>query len=314
MAGGTAETGRDARVVVVGSTMIDLVVYTDRVPDAGETLVGRTFQMGFGGKGANQAVMASRLGAAVAMVNCLGDDDYARMTLTNFAAQGVDTAHVSTVPGTASGVAQIWVEPDGTNRIIIVPGANEHLDAERAVAGLAAVDRPGAIVGQLEVPQAATAAAFAAGRAAGVPTLLNPAPAAPISDDLLAVTDWLLPNEVEFTALTGGSSAHDDASLLAAARGFGLRLLVTLGGEGAALVGTAGVTRFAAPPVPVHDTTGAGDAFVGAFATAVALGMPEEAAVAAAIRCASDSVTRAGTQSSFPDADAARRLLAGDAA
>lgn len=309
MAGGTAETGRDARVVVVGSTMIDLVVYTDRVPDAGETLVGRTFQMGFGGKGANQAVMASRLGAAVAMVNCLGDDDYARMTLTNFAAQGVDTAHVSTVPGTASGVAQIWVEPDGTNRIIIVPGANEHLDADRAAAGLRAAVDPGVVVGQLEVPQPATAAAFSAARERGVPTLLNPAPAAPISAELLAVTDWLLPNEVEFAALTDGSSAQEDAALLAAAERFGVRLLVTLGGDGAALVGPAGVTRFAAPSVDVRDTTGAGDAFVGAFATALALGMTERDAVAAAIRCASDSVTRPGTQASFPDAASARSLL-----
>lgn len=301
--------GARARVTVVGSTMIDLVVYTDRVPGPGETLVGRSFQMGFGGKGANQAVMASRLGADVRMVNCLGADDYGRLTLGNFASQGVDTAHVATEEGVASGVAQIWVEPDGTNRIIIIPGANQRLDPTRAVAGVASAAGEGVVVAQLEVPQTATAAAFSAARAAGLPTILNPAPAAPLDPALLAETDWLLPNEVEFADLSGGADASRDADLVAVGERFGTRLLVTLGGAGAALVTGGTVMRFAAPRVDVKDTTGAGDAFVGAFATALALGMPAERAVEAAIRCASDSVTRPGTQSSFPEAAAARRLL-----
>ena len=298
-------------VVVVGSMNIDLVTYTQRAPGPGETVIGDRFASGFGGKGANQAVMAARLGAAVAMVGALGDDGYAEMTLANFAAQGVDATHIVRVAG-SSGVAPIWVEPDGTNRIIVVPGANGLIAAADATRAIATMDRVDVVVGQFEIPQAVTAAAFAAARARGAATILNPAPAAPILPALLGVTDWLIPNEIEFGILAGGGQGTTDAAMAASAARTGTRLLVTLGAAGAARVGADGrVTRVPAVPVAAVDTTGAGDAFVGAFAVGLALGLTETDAVRLGIRCASDSVTRPGTQASFPDRARAAEILAG---
>ena len=185
-------------IIVVGSTMIDMMTYAERVPAAGETLVGERFSQGFGGKGANQAVMASRLGAAVAMVNCVGDDVFGDMTLENLTREGIDVTSVSRVAGVSSGVAPIWVEADGTNRIIVVPGANNHVSPEQARTAVEAAAEVHLVLGQFEIPQAATASAFAAGRRRGAVTVLNPAPAAELSPALLEVTDWLIPNEVEF--------------------------------------------------------------------------------------------------------------------
>lgn len=303
--------GRPPAVAVVGSMNIDLIAYARRAPGPGETVIGDRFQSGFGGKGANQAVMARLLGASVSFVGALGDDAYAAMTLENFANLGVDASGVMRVPG-SSGVAPIWVEADGTNRIIVVSGANDLVTPEHAGRAVAAMARLDVAVGQFEIPQAVTAAGFAAARSRGAVTLLNPAPAAPISAELLAVTDWLIPNEVEFGIL-GGTAAGEisDATMVAFAERTGTRLVVTLGSAGAALVGRAGtVTRLPAIPVPAVDTTGAGDAFVGAFAVGLALGLGELNAVRLGIRCASDSVTRPGTQASFPDAVRAAKLLA----
>jgi ribokinase len=296
------------RIAVVGSTMIDLVAYTDRVPDAGETLVGNRFQMGFGGKGANQAVMASLLGADVAMINSLGDDAYGDMTLENFAEFGIDTTHVHRARG-SSGVAPIWVEPDGTNRIIIIPGANHALTPDQAADAVRSLPDVSVVVGQLEIPQNVTTVAFAAARESGAATILNPAPAASLDADLLAVTTWLVPNEVEFAMLTG-SAATDDEALAVFANDSGVRLLVTLGEDGVALVTESGeVLRIAATRRDAVDTTGAGDAFVGAFAYGLAAGMDELDAIALGNACASDSVTRPGTQTSFPDTPRARKIL-----
>jgi len=297
-------------VTVVGSTNIDLITYAERIPDAGETLVGDRFQMGFGGKGANQAVMARLLGATVQMVNCVGDDEYGRMTLENFRAYGVDTTHVRTVPG-SSGVAPIWVEPDGSNRILIVPGANHDMTPGQATEAISEGPAPDVIVGQFEIPQPVTAAGFAAGRERGATTILNPAPASLIDPALLATVDWLIPNEVEFAALTGGSGPADDDALRQVADRLGVRLLVTLGDQGAALVGSAGdVIHFAAPRVRTVDTTGAGDAFVGAFAFGLAAGWTEMQAARLGIAIASDSVTRIGTQTSFPPPGRCTALVA----
>jgi ribokinase len=280
---------------------IDLVAYTRRAPGPGETVIGDRFQSGFGGKGANQAVMARLLGADVAFVGALGDDLYATWTLENFARLGVNASGVMRVAG-SSGVAPIWVEADGTNRIIVVPGANDLVTPEHAARAMVTAARVDVAVGQFEIPQAVTAAGFAAARARGAVTLLNPAPAAPILPELLAVTDWLIPNEVEFAILAGTGEDLSDAALAAYAARTGARLVVTLGARGAALVGAGGsVTRVPAVPVQAVDTTGAGDAFVGAFAVGLALGLAEVTAVRLGIRCASDSVTRPGTQASFPD-------------
>ncbi len=297
-------------VVVVGSTMIDLIAYAARIPNSGETLVGDRFQMGFGGKGANQAVMSRLLDADVVMVNCLGDDAYGDLTVENFASFGIDTAHVYRVPG-ASGVAPIWVEPDGSNRIIIIPGANHELTADQAAGSIRETPSAAVVVGQLEIPQEVTAAAFGAAREAGAITILNPAPAAPLSDDILELSDWLIPNEVEFEMLTGVAPDSDEA-LTGFARETGSRLVVTLGSEGSALVSPEHeqVTRIRPPRVVPVDTTGAGDAFVGAFVVGLASGLDERDAVRLGNACAADSVTRPGTQSSFPRPEQNRRFLA----
>jgi ribokinase len=300
------------RIAVVGSLNIDLVAYAHRVPRAGETIIGDRFAMGFGGKGANQAVMAARLGGRVSMVGALGDDVYAGMTLDNLASQGVDATYVARVAG-SSGVAPIWVETDGTNRIIVVPGANGLVDPEAAAGALRSLDDVAVVIGQLEIPQAVTAAAFMAAHVAfGSRTILNPAPAAALSAELLEAADYLIPNEHELGLVAGQASVDldDDAALLGIATSLGARLLVTLGARGAAIEADGVVRRMPAEQVQAIDTTGAGDAFVGAFAYGLAAGLDELAAVRLGILCASDSVTRPGTQSSFPSRDQAAELLA----
>ena len=303
----------DPVIAVVGSLNIDLVAYASRVPAAGETIIGDRFQMGFGGKGANQAVIAARLGGRVSMVGALGDDVYAEMTFDNLANQGVDATHVARVEG-SSGVAPIWVEPDGTNRIIVVPGANGKVDPAVAADALRSIARPAVVVGQLEVPQRVTAAAFRTARELGSITILNPAPAAVLDEELVEASDWIIPNETELAILVGADQVDvaDDAQLLAFAGRIRPRVAITLGSRGAAVVTTAGsVGRVPAVPVKAVDTTGAGDAFVGAFAFGLAAGLDELAAVRLAIACASDSVTRPGTQASYPTRERAAAILAG---
>ncbi|WP_020672606.1 ribokinase [Amycolatopsis nigrescens] len=288
-------------VLVVGSTMVDMITYLDRPPAAGETVAGREFQLGFGGKGANQAVMARLLGAEVLMVNRIGDDVFGEMTMANFRAHGIGTEHVTTVANCSSGVAPIQVEPDGTNRIVVVPGANERMTAEQARAAVAGTPRLGLVLGQFEIPQAVTAAAFRAARDRGATTVLNPAPAAAVDPELLAVTDWMVPNETEFLEIAGVPGPIGDEAIAGLAARLGVRLAVTLGERGVALLGADGVvTRIEPPPAEARDTTGAGDAFVGAFGYGLASGMDEVAAARLGCACASASVRHPGTQKSFP--------------
>jgi ribokinase len=303
-----------ASVICVGSNMTDMIAYVKRAPGPGETIIGDRFAQGFGGKGANQAVMASSLGAKVAMVTCLGDDANGTAYRQHFEALGIDTSHTHTAPG-SSGCAPIWVEADGQNRIIVIPGANNSLTAAQAVAAVDALVAPASVVvGQFEIPQAVTAAAFAAAKKRGAITVLNPAPAESILPELLASSDWLIPNESEFALLATGAptdSPPTDAAILAFAAKVGARLLVTLGAAGVALVDKDGasVQRLAAPKTTgVVDTTGAGDAFVGAFCHGLASGLNEPDAVELGMACASDSVTREGTQTSFPTLARCREL------
>jgi ribokinase len=297
------------RILVVGSANIDLVAFVPRVPVRGETLIGDRFESGFGGKGANQAVMAHLAGADVAFVGALGDDDNGRLTRSNLAAIGMSDEWIAEVPGTSSGVAQIWVEPDGSNRIVVLAGANAALDPAHAIAAIERT-RPAVVVAQLEVPQDVSAAAFLAAREQGATTVLNPAPAAELHTDLLARTDWIVPNESEFTRLSGGGDAMLDADLLAFAEQAELRLIVTLGASGVALVDGGEVVRFVAPAVDAVDSTGAGDAFVGAFAASLAAGRAVRTAIRIATCLAADSVTRVGAQTSFPQPDRVERLVA----
>lgn len=294
-------------IVVVGSTMIDMIAYTQQVPGAGETVVGDRFVTGFGGKGANQAMSAQRFGARVYMVNTVGTDSFGDETIANFQRHGIDTTFVTKADG-ASGVAPIWVEPDGTNRIIVIPGANHAMTEQQAIDAIHAIDDIAVVVGQLEIPQPVTAAAFEAAKRKGATTILNPAPFAPIIDRLLDVSDWVVPNEVEFAGMHPRNAAPDDVTIIECATTS--RLLVTLGSEGAAFTHADGsIRRIAAPRVSAVDTTGAGDCFVGAFAYALAAGGTEQQAVELGVKAASLSVTRPGTQTSLPTSEEAAQLL-----
>ena len=300
-------------VLVVGSTMIDLIAYADRLPGDGETLVGTEFRMGFGGKGANQAVAAARLGARVALANTVGEDAYGASYLADLETQGVDTTWMRRVPG-SSGVAPIWVDGRGMNRIIIVPGANLAMPPALGVEAVRAL-MPNVVVGQFEVPQAVTAAAFEVAREVGAITILNPAPAETPDPGLIALTDWLLPNEHEFALLGGGvldgDDAAEDAQIAAFSERLGVSVAVTLGERGAKLLPRGG-SLVAVAPVAVTpvDTTGAGDAFVGGFAVGLAHGWDPVDAARLGAAFAGDSVTRPGTQTSFATRSAASAILA----
>jgi ribokinase len=296
-------------IAVVGSTNMDLVAYVSRAPEAGETVRGSRFEQGFGGKGANQAVMAARLGAPVAFIGAVGDDAYGAAMVANFEREGIDVSGIGRVPG-SSGLAPIWVEADGTNRIVVIPGANGLVDAPSTSAAIDALPSVEVAVGQLEIPQAATAAAFEAARALRATTVLNPAPAATLDPALVAATDWLVPNEVELEALVGSSIVASDPELLAFAERIGCDLVVTVGPAGAIVVTGGRVERVPAPRVAAIDTTGAGDGFVGALAVGLGVGLMPVDAATLAVACASDSVGRRGTQASFPDREHAANLLA----
>jgi ribokinase len=298
-------------IVVVGSTMMDMIAYVKRAPSSGETVIGDSFSLGFGGKGANQAVMASRFGAKVKMINTLGDDVFGDTTLKNFQEQGIDTKYVNQVAG-ASGVAPIWVEDDGSNRIICVPGSNFAMTVPQVQSALSEISEIDVLVGQLEIRQEVTAAAFAAARARGITTILNPAPFAPLSSELVKNSDWIIPNETEFAGLDSSGKAPDsDEVILELANSLGCKLVVTLGDKGAALVENGKVLRVVAPSVNAIDTTGAGDAFVGAFSVGLGVGFEPKQAVKLGCESASLSVTRKGTQSSYPSRQEAEQILSG---
>jgi ribokinase len=294
---------RKPRIAVIGSNNVDLVTYVTRMPVRGETVEAPSFEMGHGGKGANQAIAAAKLGAVVAMVTKVGDDVFADMTIKNFAAFGVDTTHVGRVKGRSSGVATIMVEPSGENCILIVKGANAEIspaDVERAAEDLKRCDL---ILLQLEAPLETVYAAIAFGKRHGVKTLLNPAPAtAELDPGKISEASFLVPNETELAILTGMLVETEDqiakAALSLIAKGIET-VIVTMGARGALLATAAQVRRIAPVRVTPVDTTGAGDAFVGAFARYFAAGLGLEAALDRAVRYAADSVTRRGTQKAY---------------
>jgi len=289
----------DTKIAVIGSTMMDLTVYADVLPAAGETRFGESFTTGFGGKGANQAVMAARTGATVTMITGIGNDGFGDESLQNFKNAQMDTSSVLRLD-THTGVAHIWVDGQGQNRISIVPGANFKLTPQDAIDEVKKLKNVSVLIAQCEIPQEVTLAAFRTAQELGITTILNPAPYQPLTDDLLDLTDWLIPNEIEFAELDKARRAPNTDEIIASLREKG-RTIVTLGSEGAALVTTDGkVKRFSAKKVSATDTTGAGDCFIGAFAAAIAAGAGEESAVQFGIDCATKSVTRKGAQSSYP--------------
>lgn len=297
---------RSDRIAVVGSVNIDLVIRAPCMPLPGETLLGSGLQTVHGGKGANQAIAAARLGAPVAMIGCVGDDAFGARLYDAIAAECIDVAHLHRVAGAASGVAAITVDDGGANSIVVVPGANACVDVARIDAARDTIATAALLVCQLEVPIAAVAHAIACASAHRTPVLLNPAPAQPLSDALLARVDYLVVNETEAESLTG-IAVHDDASAERAAdalcaKGAG-NALVTLGARGVCWRGRAGNGRRRALAVTAVDTTAAGDTFVGGFAAARAGGASMDDAIAFGQRAAAISVTRHGAQTSIPTRD-----------
>lgn len=302
-------------LVVVGSCMVDLVTRAQRLPRLGETLTGDSFAQGFGGKGANQAVAARRLGTPVTMIARVGDDAFGEQTLANFERQGVDARFVRRVPGTVSGVAPIFVDAEGRNFVLIVPGANAALLPDDLAPATDALGAARAVICQLEIGQATVQRAFEVARGAGVMTVLNPAPAAPLPDHLLELTDLLIPNETELEALTGRAASTleqvRDAARALLRRG-PQQLIVTLGERGALHVSHAGAVHHPAPRVRAFDTTGAGDAFIGALMSAWVGGAAMPEAIGYANAAAAVSVTRAGTQTSFAEPSEVAAHLSAD--
>ena len=191
-------------IAVVGSSSMDLTCYADVLPQAGQTLYGNLFTTGFGGKGANQAVMASLAGANVYMVGCIGNDLFGKSLQENFKNQSINSEYVK-ISDLPTGVAHIWVDSKGQNRILIVPGANHDFDENHAAQAIRLIPDLAIVIGQCEVPQAVTAAAFSVAKERGALTILNPAPFQDLSPDLLSVTDWLIPNEIEFEEFVGSA-------------------------------------------------------------------------------------------------------------
>ena len=295
---------RRPRIAVVGSANIDLTTFTDRFPEPGETIFGRKFDLGFGGKGANQAAAARLCGADVFMVARVGSDLFGPATVKNFTKLGIDTTHVKQVEGLSSGVAPIFVEPNGQNRILVVKGANDALkpaDVDAASETLKAAD---CIILQFEIPLETVYYTVAFARKHRIRSIVNPAPGQAVEMSALVDLDYLVPNESEAEVISGITVRNvEDAKKCSEALLAGgiRRVIVTLGAKGSLLAGS-GVSEYVkAFPVTSVDSSGAGDAFIGSFAVFLAEGVPELEAVRRANLYAGLSTTGVGTQKSFYD-------------
>lgn len=293
------------RITVVGSNMVDLITYVNRMPREGETIEAPRFEMGFGGKGANQAVAAALLGAEVSMVTKVGDDLFGPNTKKNFESHGIDTTHVDIVPGVSSGVAPIFVDPSSRNSILIIKGANARLapaDIDRAMGAIRESD---IVIMQLEVELETVYYAIAQCEKAKVRVILNPAPANPALDiEKIRSVFIFAPNETELQTLTGMPTDSLD-EVKAAARFLlskGLsRIIVTLGDKGSLYISRDEELLVPARRVASVDSTGAGDAFIGCFATKFVETGDIRSALESANVYAALSTMKNGTQKSFPD-------------
>ncbi len=307
----TIKTSAAADVVCVASWNADLVSHVARPIARGETLMANAFSISPGGKGSNAAVAAARQGARVALIARIGDDDFGRMGMALWQAEGIDARHVEQASGERSGVAQIVVYDDGDNSIAVHPGAGAGLGARHALAARHVLAHCRVVMASCEVPLEATREAFRLARQGRAITLLNPAPARPLPDDLLALTDVLTPNESELYLLAGPAHARDidAAAMQLLARGAGA-VLVTLGAAGCRLY-QAGLppVEVAGRVMRVADTIGAGDTFTGALAAALARGDSLEAAMRWANAAAALSVTRHGAIDGIPVRDEVAALL-----
>ncbi len=298
-----------APLVVIGNANVDLTTYLQRAPEVGETVLGHNFSIGMGGKGANQAVAAARAGAQVSFIGRVGEDAFGDMVLGALTEEGLELEHLVRVPA-PSGVASIYVEDGGANRIAVFTGASGTLTSDSAAKAVEAHDGLKVLISQLEIDQQAVEAALSTARAKGAQTILNTAPALPVSEGILRNTTWLIANEVEIATVLGGAGVATPeqisveevaAGIEGWAKALGCHVIVTLGDKGAiGHVPGDGTFHFASGPVTAQDTVGAGDCFVGYFAAHLIDGLPWRNALAGGVLAASDSVTRAGAQSSYP--------------
>lgn len=292
------------RIAVVGSANVDLTTFTSRFPQPGQTIFAEKFDLGFGGKGANQAVAARLCGAEVFMVARVGSDLFGPATIENFRRQGIDATHVKQVEGLSSGVAPIFVEPNGQNRILVVKGANDALrpaDVDAAAETLKTVD---CIVLQFEIPLETVYHTIGFAQRNGIRCIVNPAPAQPIDLPALKGLDYFVPNESEAEAISGlAVKTPEDAKKCAEkfVSGGIRRAIITLGANGSLLARGEGCDHIPAFAVHAIDSTGAGDAFIGSFAVFLGEGIPEKEAVRRANLYAGLSTTGVGTQKSFYD-------------
>jgi ribokinase len=289
-------------VLVVGSINVDLVVATAMLPGRGETVVGGSFAQHQGGKGANQAVAAARMGAAVTFVGAVGDDEFGRASLNDLKGEGIDVTRVAVLNGDSTGIALIVVDLHGQNQIAVASGANGKLTGafvERALAGGAQLPAgPGAYLANLEIRDDAVVAGARYARERGMTVIVNPAPARALNSELIALQPILIPNEVEVEAMTGERDPTEAGRLLAGRTG--APVIVTLGQRGVVIISKEGVRQIPPPYVEVVDTTGAGDAFAGALAAELASGADLFDAARVAVRAASLSTTTRGARTGMP--------------
>ncbi|WP_294522534.1 ribokinase [uncultured Anaerovibrio sp.] len=291
------------KIAVIGSTNMDLVSYTDTIPAAGETREATGFHTACGGKGANQAIAAGKLGANVMMVTVIGDDLFGEKSMDNFMENNINTEYVWTATGVASGVATILVDSTSQNRILIHKGANACLTPEVIDEAADALRECGLIVLQLEIPLETVYAAIDFGVANGIPVLLNPAPATKeLSMEKACLCDFFVPNETELAILTGMPTGTEDeikkAAMSLVNRGL-KNVIVTMGSKGSMWVSKNDFLVIPAKTVDAVDTTGAGDSFIGCFVENYSRTRSIPEAMKEASLYASFSVTRKGTQDSY---------------
>jgi ribokinase len=289
-------------IAVVGSANVDLTTFNDVFPRPGETIFGKKFDLGFGGKGANQAVAARLCGANVAMVAKVGSDLFGPATIKNFEAQGIDASQVRIAEGVSSGVAPIFVEPSGQNRIIVVKGANDLLSPGDVDAAAPLLRKADTIVLQFEVPLDTVYHTVQFAKASGIRCIVNPAPGQPVDYEKVRAADYFIPNESEAETITGMPvrTTEDARKCAEFLLGKGMRrVIITLGDRGCLLAGAEGAEMVPAFQVQSVDTTGAGDAFIGSFAVFLGEGLPEKEALRRANLYAGLSTTKVGTQKSF---------------
>ncbi|MGG1572548.1 ribokinase [Fictibacillus sp. NRS-1165] len=300
-------------IAVIGSNMVDLISYIDKMPKEGETLEAPDFEIGCGGKGANQAVAAAKLGSKIMMVTKVGDDLFADNTISNLKKYGIDTEFTVKVPGTSSGVAPIFVDPESKNRILIIKGANQHLSPEDVDAAAEKLKQCSLIVLQLEVPLPAVYRAIEFGNEHGIPVILNPAPASKELDfEYVCKSDFFIPNESELEILTD-MPVETDEQIRAAAMTLierGLKnVIVTMRSRGVMWVTRDDVQTVASHKVNAIDTTGAGDAFIGCFSHYYVQSGDVMDAMKKATAFAALSVTKRGTQTSYPGREEVEQFL-----